>query len=309
MTRLTFQIVGRSLFGVDLSDDTGRVSRSFTYANQYIAELTSRPFSPLLIRLPSPGNRRLRAAIKELDEVVYKIIDERRRRGQETGDLLSMLMSARDEDTGEAMDDAQVRDEVMTLMLAGHETTANALTWTWYLLSQNPAAEVKLHEELRRVLAGRSPTFEDLPGLKYTRMVIEEALRLYPPAYVISRLTGSADRVGYYHLPAGSSLLLSPYLTHRHPDFWPDPEKFDPERFNPDQPSDRPRYAYLPFGGGPRQCIGNTFAMTEAQLVLATMAQRVRLSLVHGHPVEFEPLITLRPKFGMKMVAAPISTD
>jgi cytochrome P450 len=212
-----------------------------------------------------------------------------------------MLMLARDEETGEVMDDRQLRDEVMTLLLAGHETTSNALTWTWYLLAQHPDVEAKLHAELAEVLGGRVPTIQDLPKLTYTRMIVDEAMRLYPPVYALARGGVAADQVGGYDLPAGAIITMSPYLTHRHPEFWPEPEKFDPERFTPEEEAKRPRYAYVPFGGGPRQCIGNSFALTEAQLILATVAQQYRLRLAPGYQMELEPMITLKPKGGLPM--------
>ncbi|MFN2546921.1 MAG: cytochrome P450 [Myxococcales bacterium] len=248
--------------------------------------------------LPTPENRRLRRAVSALDRIVLRIIAERRQtRGD---DLLSMLMEARDADTGEAMDDRQLRDEAMTIFLAGHETTANALAWTWLLLSRYPAALRELREELSQVLGGRSPTADDLPRLKFTRMLLEESMRLYPPAWIIARSASGADEIGGYSIPAGSIVFVAPYVVHRHPKYWSDPEGFDPHRFE----KEPPRGAYFPFGGGPRQCIGNGFAMMEAQLVLATMAQRVKFELVPGHPVEPEPSITLRPKFGLLMQSA-----
>jgi cytochrome P450 len=203
------------------------------------------------------------------------------------------------------MSDRQLRDEVMTIFLAGHETTANALTWTWYLLSRNPDAEARLHDELDRVLGGRTPSFADLRELPYSRMVIEETLRLYPPAWAIGRFAAGDDEVGGYRIPATSQLVMSPYVTHRHPEFWDLPEAFDPERFLPEKAAGRPRFAYFPFGGGPRQCIGADFAMIEAQLALATVAQRYRLRLPPGRVVEPEPLVTLRPKGGMPMHLQP----
>jgi cytochrome P450 len=208
------------------------------------------------------------------------------------------------------MDDKQLRDEVMALLLAGHETTSNALAWTFYLLSQHPEVRQKLAAELAEVLggpgsAGRVPTMADIPDLQYTTMVIEEAMRLYPPAYAMGRWGNEADEVGGYYVPPQSVITLSPYLTHRHPQFWDNPEHFDPERFTPERKAERPRYAYMPFGGGPRQCIGNNFAMSEAILILATIARQYRLDLVPGHPVAIEPLITLRPKYGLPMVLSP----
>jgi cytochrome P450 len=229
------------------------------------------------------------------------MIAERRTLQTEGRDLLSMLLLAQDEETGQGMNDRQVRDEVMTLLLAGHETTANTLTWTWYLLSQSPEIERRLHTELNEVLGGRVPTVEDLPALKYTRMILEEALRLYPPAPILSRKAIADDELQGYPIAANSMILISPYVTHRHPAFWEEPEQFDPERFRPERSAARPPYAYFPFGGGPRICIGNHFAMMEAQLILATVAQRYRLRLVPGHPVEPQVVVTLRPRYGLPM--------
>ncbi|MCI0648631.1 MAG: cytochrome P450 [Chloroflexi bacterium] len=303
MTALTMEIVGKALFSIDLTGECDAVGQAFTAVNKQLAELNTRPFSVFLVRcLPFlPEVRRLMANIAVLDDVVGKIVQERRATGQKKDDLLDMLMEARDEETGQGMGDKQLRDEIMTLLLAGHETTANTLSWTFYLLSQHPEANQKLQAELATVLGGRSPTVDDLPNLTYTQMVVEEALRFYPPAYGIARTVVAEDEIGGYHVPAGSVVMLSPYLTHHHPDFWPDPERFDPERFRPEAVAARPRYAYIPFGGGPRQCIGSHFALTEAQLILATIAQRCRLELVPGHPVEPDPLITLRPKYGLPM--------
>jgi cytochrome P450 len=203
------------------------------------------------------------------------------------------------------MSDRQLRDEVMTLFLAGHETTANALTWTWYLLSTHPEIERRLEMELAAGLGGRTPTLADLSQLTYIGMVIQEAMRLYPPAWIIGRNALEADQIGGYDIPAGSTVVLSPYVTHRHPDFWVNPEGFDPERFTPERSRGRPYFAYFPFGGGPRLCLGNNFALLEARLALATVAQRYRLELVPGHPVEPEPLVTLRPRHGLLMTLRP----
>jgi cytochrome P450 len=199
------------------------------------------------------------------------------------------------------MNDQQVRDEVMTLLIAGHETVATALTWTWYLLSQHPEVERRLHSELDEVLGGHLPTVEHLARLSYTRMVIEEVLRLYPPAWVFGRKALADDEIGGYIIPANSMIVLSPYMTHRHPAFWENPEMFDPERFAPEREASRPHYAYFPFGGGPRICIGTNFALMETQLVLATIAQRYQLHLVPGHPIEPEALLSLRLRYGLPM--------
>jgi cytochrome P450 len=200
------------------------------------------------------------------------------------------------------MNDKQLRDEVMTMILAGHETSANALAWTWYLLSQNPDVEEKLHAELDSVLEGRIPTIADLPRLPYTKMVIDETLRLYPPAPGVSRKSVADDEVGGYHIPARSEIAVSEYVTHRHPGFWEQPEDFDPERFTPQRSAGRPHFAYFPFGGGPHLCIGNNFALMEAQLILATVAQVYQLRMAPRHPpVIPEPLVTLRPRNGIVM--------
>jgi cytochrome P450 len=212
-----------------------------------------------------------------------------------------MLLLARDEETDQRMNDQQVRDEVMTLLIAGHETVATALTWSWCLLSQHPEVERRLHSELDEVLGGHLPTVEHLARLSYTRMVTQEVLRLYPPAWVFGRKGIDADEIGGYFIPANSMIVLSPYMTHRHPAFWEHAEVFDPERFAPEQAVGRPHYAYFPFGGGPRIGIGNNFALMEIQLVLATIAQQYRLRLIPGHPVEPDAFLSLRPRSGLPM--------
>ena len=216
--------------------------------------------------------------------------------------MLSMVMAARDEETGEAMTDEQLRVEVTTFLLAGQETTSLALTWVWYLLSQHADAQRRLEEEIDTALNGRPPEFNDLVNLPYTRMVIDEAMRLYPPAWGFSRQALADDRLGGFRLPRGWLAFVIPFVLHRLPGYWRDPGAFDPDRFSPQQSADRPKFVYLPFGAGPRQCIGNQFALIEAHLVVATLAQRYRLRLVPGHRVEPWPLITLRPRFGMPMV-------
>jgi cytochrome P450 len=299
MMRLTRTVVLRALLGGDLGPYSASVDDAWSIINRHIGE----SFWSLGItdRLPTPRRRRFEAARGELRRAVDHVIAERRRTGTERADLLSMLMAARDEETGEAMTDEQLRVEVTTFLLAGQETTALALTWTWYLLSQHPAALERLEEELDRVLGGRDPEYADLALLPYTRMVLDEALRLYPPAWGFSRQALGDDRLGGYHLPRGWLAFVLPYVLHRHPRYWPEPDVFDPERFLPERSADRPKFAYLPFGAGPRQCIGNQFALVEAQLALATLAQRYRLVLEPGHRVEPWPLITLRPRFGMRM--------
>jgi cytochrome P450 len=263
------------------------------------------PFSELLEKLPLPPRRRFERARARLDAVIYRIVEERRREGRDRGDLLSTLLHAVDEEgdrTG--MTDEQLRDELMTIFLAGHETTANALAWTWYLLSQHPDVEARLHGELEEVLKGRAPTAEDFPRLRYAEMVVAESMRLYPPAWAVGRLALEDHEAGGYLIPRGSLVLVSQYVMHRDPRFWPEPERFDPGRFTPEARSARPQFSYFPFGGGPRRCVGEGFAWMEAVLILATLARRWRLRLAPGADVRTEPRITLRPgKGGMRMKA------
>jgi cytochrome P450 len=299
MMRLTLRIVGQALFSLDLSQETSTIGSAVTTLLELLGDYVFRPFPPLSV--PTPRNRRIQRTIHVLDQLVYRMIAERRTLQTEGRDLLSMLLLAQDEETGQGMNDRQARDEVMTLLLAGHETTANTLTWTWYLLSQSPEIERRLHAELNEVLGGRVPSVADLPELKYTRMVIEEALRLYPPAPILSRKAIADDELQGYPIAANSMIMISPYAVHRHPALWEEPERFDPERFTPERAATRPAYAYFPFGGGPRVCIGNHFAMMEAQLILSTVAQRYQLRLIPGHPVEPQMVVTLRPRYGLPM--------
>jgi cytochrome P450 len=299
MARLALRIVGHTLFSIDLSEETSTFGSAVTTLLKLIGDYVYRPFPPLSV--PTPRNRCIHMAIRSLDELVYRVIAERRMQQTETGDLLSMLLMAQDEETGERMNDKQVRDEVLTLLFAGYETTANTLAWTWYLLSQYSEVERRLYTELNEVLRGRVPTLEDLPQLKYTRMILDEALRLYPPVPFLSRKTIADDVLKGYHVPANSMMMVCPYAMHRHPAFWEEPERFDPERFNPEHPAAHPAYAYFPFGGGPRVCIGNHFAMMEAQLILTTVAQRYQLRLLSGHQVEPQMQVTLRPRYGLPM--------
>jgi cytochrome P450 len=299
MMAVTQRIVLRTLLGGAMGVLGGELGRAWSLVNQHIGE--SFWSLGLTDRWPTPKNLRFRRALAVLDTAVQQIIDARRQSGGGSDDLLSMLMSARDEETGQAMTDRQLRDEVMTLLLAGHETTSLALAWTWYLVSQHAHARRRMEDELDEVLEGRVPTFSDLANLPYTRMVIEEAMRLYPPAWGISRVAMAPDEVGGYQLPAGWLVFVVPFVMHRHPRYWENPEAFDPERFTPDRSAARPKFVYLPFGAGPRQCIGNQFAIIEAHLVLATLAQRYRLEMIAGHRVEPWPLVTLRPRHGIRM--------
>jgi cytochrome P450 len=300
MMRLTLRIVGQALFSIDLSDEADKVGQAFTTWSRLFAHYAYNPFPPLGV--PTPRNRRMRQAIRMLDVVVQDIVTERRRQRSERVDLLAMLQAARDEDTGQQMSDRQVRDEVMTLLLAGHETTSNALSWTWYLLSEYPEVAAQLRAELSQALGGQTPTVEHLPQLTYTHMVLEEVLRLYPPAFGFNRRSVGEDQIGGYVVPANTLIWMSPYVTHRHPDFWQDPEVFDPERFSPARAAGRPHFAHFPFGGGPRLCIGSNFALMEAQLILATIAQRFQLRLLPDRRVEPEVLLTMRPRHGLPMM-------
>jgi cytochrome P450 len=299
MADVALSIAGKALFGDDLGGETSRVGRALTTANNLVGKSL---YQPWVIFLPTPQRRRLDAARRELLAIVDELIAKRRQSRQSHDDLLQMLLDARDEETGAGMDAQQLRDEVLTLLLAGHETTANVLTWTFLLLAQRPDVEAKSAEEYRRVLDGRPPAIEDLPNLPYNRMVIEEVMRLYPPAWGFGRRAVGDDEIGGYAIPRGAYVSVFPYLTHRHPDFWERPDEFIPERFSAESAAGRPRYAYFPFGGGPRLCIGNQFALYEAQLVLATILPRYRLRLAPGTVVAPEPLVTLRPH------AAPLMT-
>jgi cytochrome P450 len=307
MMRLTRAIVTRTLFSVEPGVDADAMNRDLTTALQ----ITNRRIESLIdlpTTWPTPQNRRFDAAMRTLDQAVQQIIAARRRTpppdpagpGPER-DLLSMLMAARDEETGEKMSDRQLRDEVMTIFVAGHETTANLMSWSLYLLSQHPQQARRLRDEVREVLGGRPPRMDDLPNLVYTRMVLDEAMRLYPPAWAVSRESLQPDQIGGYQMPAGSQVSLSAFVTHRHPKFWEDPERFDPERFTPERSAERPRYAYFPFGGGPRQCIGNNFALMEGQVILAMLIQAFCVDLVPGHPIALDAGVTLRPKHGIRM--------
>jgi cytochrome P450 len=298
MMHLTQTIVMRSMLGADSAANADS-ARAWSLVNEYIGENFWR--LGLTDRWPTPRNRRFHRAIALLDRTTYAVIEEHRRNGASGGDLLSMLLSARDPEGGEGMTDQQLRDEVMTIFLAGHETTALALTWTWYLLAQHADCRARLDAELDTVLGGRAPVYSDLERLPYTRMVIEETMRLYPPAWGMSRRALAPDRIGGYELPAGWLVFIVPWVMHRHPKYWESPERFDPERFRPERVADRQKFVYLPFGAGPRQCIGNHFAMTEAHVILATLAQRYRLRLVSGQRIVPRPLITLRPRDGVRV--------
>jgi cytochrome P450 len=297
MTRVALQVAGLAFLRIDLSRESDEFGGAFAIANRLLADYVYSPFPPLAF--PSRRNLRLRAASATLDRVVRRIIAERRRQPEDSGDVVSMLLQARDQDTGEGMDDQQVRDEVITLLFAGHDTTASALTWACYLLGRHEDAQRRLQAEAASVGAA---TVEDLPRLTYTRMVLEEAMRLYPPGWSLGRKALHDDEIGGYHIPAGSLVWVSPYVTHRHPAYWERPEEFDPERFTPERSASRPRFAYFPFSTGPRICIGGHFAMMVAQLTLASIARRYRVRLPPGVRVEPEALLSLRPRGSVPML-------
>jgi cytochrome P450 len=301
MSRLTLAIASKTLFDADVEEDARDIGAALSTIIQLFPRFML-PFSNLLGKLPLPSNRQAAQARKLLDTVIYRIIQERRVSGVDKGDLLSMLLTARDEDgDGSGMSDQQLRDEAMTIFLAGHETTAMLLTWTWYVLSQHSAVEARLHAELDTVLTGRLPTVADIPRLPYTRMVLAETMRLYPPAWIIGRRAIASYEVGGYVIPAKSIVVLSPYITQHDARFFSAPEVFDPQRWTPEAEAARPKFAYFPFGGGARQCIGEGFAWMEGSVALATLAQQWRMRLVPGHSVALKPLLTLRPKYGMRM--------
>ncbi len=301
MMRLTLGIVAKTLFDADVDSEAGEIGHAMTTAFESF-NYAMLPFTEYLEKLPIPAVRRFNSARDRLDKTIFRMIGERRSSGEDRGDLLSTLLLAQDtEGDGTGMSDAQLRDEALTIFLAGHETTANALTWTWYLLSQHPDVEARLHAEIDSALGGRRPTFEDLPSLPYTRMVLSESMRLYPPAWAIGRRALKAFPVREYQVPAGSVVLMSQYIMHRDARFFPQPDCFDPERWTPDAQAQRPKFSYFPFGGGARVCIGEQFAWMEGILLLATIAQQWRMHLVPGHVIDLQPLITLRPRYGMRM--------
>jgi cytochrome P450 len=301
MKALTLKIICRTMFSVDADELASHAREALDFAQASLV-------FGLLDVLPLIGPRRLkrtvgaiRAHFKGMDAAIYRLISEREKiRNEAPKDFLTRLVAAKDPDDGVGLNATEVRDEVITIFMAGYETTAVSMTWVWYLLSQHPLEEAKLHEELDRVLAGRTPTVEDLANLPYTRMVIEEAMRVYPPAPGISiRQAQQADEVCGFKVTPGLQVLISPWVLHRHRRLWDDPERFDPTRFNKESSEKRPRFSYLPFGGGPRVCIGATLAMTEATLILAVLAQRFRLHLKEPQEIKLQTRITLRPKNGL----------
>jgi len=302
MMAIALRVAGQALFSVDLHGEESALGRAFTDMSEILNYRMGNPFQfPAWV--PTRSNRLYTRTHRALDDKIYAIIRARRASAEEHNDLLGMMMAARDADTGEAMSDATLRNEVLVMMFAGHETTAVTLGWAFYLLSQHPEVEAKLHAELDSVLAGRAPAIADLPNLPFTRRVVDETLRLYPPAWGIARQQVAPAEFGGYLLPANASLTLVINNVHHDERFWDHPERFDPDRFTPERSHGRHPFAYLPFGAGPRQCIGNQFALTEAHLVLAAIAQRYKFRLVEGHPVQPRPVFVLRTSHGLPMTA------
>lgn len=298
MMRLTLAVVAKTLYDADIENEADEIGEALSLVMGMFPRIMN-PFAEILLRLPIPSTRQFLAARDRLDATIYRMIRERRASGEDRGDLLSMLLAAQDEDDGTGMTDQQVRDEAITIFLAGHETTANALTWAWYLLSQHPEVEARLHAEIDEHFDAERPV-ECVPKLKYARQVIAETMRLYPPAHTIARRVLEEYQLGPYTVPPGSTIIMSIYYVQRDPRFWDDPEKFDPDRWAVEN-EQRPKFAYFPFGGGPRVCIGEQFAWMEAVLMLAVLARQWRARLVPGHPIDIRPLITLRPRHGMAM--------
>jgi cytochrome P450 len=299
MMRLTLQIVGKTLFDADVAGDAQDVGKSLELLLEFGANFRRTLFIPHWV--PTPTNLRIKREIHFIEGILYRIIGERRASGRDTGDLLSMLLHAQDDD-GSRMTDKQLRDETITLFLAGHETTASTLSWTWWLLAQNPTVEAKLHAELDSVLGSRAPSLDELPRLPFTGNVITESLRLYPPAWGLARVVIEDHELGGYPVRKGMGVAMAQWVVHRDTRWYDTPEEFRPERWEGDFIKRIPRFAYFPFGGGPRQCIGNSFAVMEATLLLATIAQKYRLRLVPNHPVVPLASITLRPRHGVRVI-------
>lgn len=296
ITRATLRIVGEALLGADVRSDARAVSRAVTLLSQDLADRMTSVFT-VPFGIPTPQNKRFESQLRVLFALIGRIIRDRRAapEGDARFDLLTLLMRAKDDETAEGMSDKQLTDEVMTMFLAGHETTSSALAWTFKLLAENPRVRRALAEEVRGVVGDREVTYEDLPKMQLLERVIKESLRMYPPISHIPRRTTIEETMGGYTIPAGTLVVVSPYATHRHPAFWENPEGFDPDRFLPENEAKRPRYAYFPFGGGPRVCIGNIFSLIEMQIVVAMVTQKYFVDLVPGHPVGREMLFTLRP--------------
>jgi cytochrome P450 len=302
MMHLTLEVVAKTLFGTDLIEEVQQVGNAMQVSIEYFE---SRNTNLLLYFMPDwvplPHNLRYQKAVQQFDHLIYRIIQQRRENTEDSGDLLSMLLHIQDED-GTSMTDKQIRDELITLLIAGHETTALALSWTWYLLSQHPEIEQKLLTELQTVLAGRTPTFADLPKLIYTERIIMEVMRLYPPVWAMSRQATNDCEIAGYPLRKADGIVISQWVMHRNPRYFDQPETFNPDRWENDLIKKIPTFAYFPFGGGPRICLGQSFAKMEAILILATIAQNFRLTLVENQEIVPWPAFTLRPKNGVKML-------
>jgi cytochrome P450 len=305
MMHLTLNIVARTLFATDLRDEVYELAAAINRIMGLYNFLVMLPAAEWLVHLRPPGLAAFVKARNRIDAVVYRMIDAHQRSGLDRGSLLDLMLAA--SPAGDEASRKSLRDQVITIFLAGYETVANALSWTWFLLSENPQCEAKLHVELDEALQGRAPTYEDVPRLRYTENVLAESLRLYPPAWAMGRFARHDFSLGKYFLPARTTVLISQFITHRDPRFFPDPLTFDPDRFSAEAKAKRAKFTYFPFGAGARQCIGESFAWMEGVLILATLAQKWRLRLVPAHRVEPQPLITLRPKYGMMMEIQPRS--
>lgn len=301
MTKLTLAVVSKTLFGADVESESDEITGALTELVNLFPRFVF-PFSEILDNLPLPSNKRAGEALERLDRIIYGLIRERCSGTWAGEDLLTMLLEAKDEEgDGKGMGIKQVRDEAITLFLAGQETIANSLTWTWYLVSTHPEVEKRLHEEIDSALNGRLPSLDDLGKLPYTYRVFKEALRLYPPAWAVARRAVNNYPVGEYVVPSGADILMSQYVVHRDVRFYPEPLKFDPDRWEDEKESLLPRFAYFPFGGGPRRCIGEPFAWMEGVILIAAIASKWRMSLVPGQRIVPDPLITIRPKYGIRM--------
>lgn len=301
MTRLTFAVLGRGLLATDLAQ-FGDLGAAFeAVQDQAMFEMVTLRMLPLW--LPLPRHRRFRAALTQLEDVAFRLVAAREDEGTKEGqDVITRLLDAYRDEPSAGLRRSRLRDELLTILLAGHETTASTLSWTWYLIDRHPDVAERMRAEATEVLGDRVPRYEDLPGLQYTTMVIQEAMRLYPPVWALTRRAVRADQIGGYDVPAGADVMICPYTLHRHPDFWPDPHRFDPERFDPASAASAHRYAYIPFGAGPRVCVGSHLGMLEATLVAATVARRLRLTLVPGRTVQAEAMLSLRVRGGLPML-------
>jgi cytochrome P450 len=306
MAHATLRVVAKAVLGTEISADADVVGRALGRGLEAVIRRIY-AFVPLPVAVPTPANLDLRRATRDLHSIARQVIDRRRQSSDRPDDLLTVLIDDPDRDSGPKAE-RQLRDEIVTFLLAGHETTANALTWTWHCLACHPEVAARLRADLERTLGGRPPTVEDLPQLDGARMALQEAMRLYPPVWAIDRRTVESDVVGGYRIRAGTMVIVSPYVTHRHSEFWDEPERFDPTRFAPGADADRPRFAYLPFGGGPRGCIGGSFALLEGTLMLAALLPHFELSPAPGHSVALDPSVTLRPRGPVMMTVREVAS-